>query len=214
MKKIAIYGAGGFGREVAFLIDDINKVNPQYEFIGYFDDGKEKGEIVNSSPVLGGMKELNSYDSDLSVVIAVAHPPTKRKIVNSIVNKNISFPSVIHPSVIKGPNAITTIGDGCIICAGTILTVNIEIKDFVIINLSCTVGHDTVIGRYCSFMPTVNISGEVNIGEEVYVGTGAKIINQLEIGNTTIIGAGAVVTKSLPANCTAVGIPARPIKYH
>lgn len=214
MKKIAIYGAGGFGREVAFLIDEINKVNPQYEFIGYYDDGKEKGEIINSFPVLGGMKELNSYENSLSVVVSVAHPPTKRKIVNNIVNKNIIFPSVIHPSVIKGPNAITSIGDGCIICAGTILTVNIEIKDFVIINLSCTVGHDTVIGRYCSFMPTVNISGEVNIGEEVYVGTGAKIINQLEIGNTTIIGAGAVVTKSLPANCTAVGIPARPIKYH
>ncbi len=58
MKKIAIYGAGGFGREVAFLIDDINKVNLQYEFIGYFDDGKEKGEIANSFPVLGGRKNL------------------------------------------------------------------------------------------------------------------------------------------------------------
>ena len=63
-------------------------------------------------------------------------------------------------------------------------------------------------------MPTVNISGEVNIGEEVYVGTGAKIINQLEIGENTIVGAGAVVAKTLPANCTAVGIPAKPIKYH
>lgn len=63
-------------------------------------------------------------------------------------------------------------------------------------------------------MPTVNISGEVIVNEAVYVGTGAKIINLLEIGENTIVGAGAVVSKSLPANCTAVGIPAKPIKFH
>ena len=63
-------------------------------------------------------------------------------------------------------------------------------------------------------MPSVNISGEVKIEEGVYVGTGAKIINQLEIGKNTIVGAGAVVAKSLPADCTAVGVPAKPIKFN
>lgn len=43
---------------------------------------------------------------------------------------------------------------------------------------------------------------------------GAKIINRLQIGKNTIVGAGAVVSKSLPENCTAVGIPAKPIKFH
>ena len=76
----------------------------------------------------------------------------------------------------------------------------------------CTVGHDITIKSYASFMPSVNISGEVIIHEAVYVGTGAKIINQLEIGENTIVGAGAVVSKSLPSNCTAVGIPAKVIK--
>ena len=63
-------------------------------------------------------------------------------------------------------------------------------------------------------MPSVNISGEVVIQDLVYVGTGTKIINLLSIGNSTIVGAGAVVSKSLPAHCTAVGIPAKPIKFH
>ena len=76
------------------------------------------------------------------------------------------------------------------------------------------VGHDSVIGDYSAFMPSVNISGEVTIGKGVYVGTGAKIINQLGIGEYTIVGAGAVVAKSLPAHCTAVGVPAKPIKFH
>lgn len=214
MKKIAIYGSGGFGREVEFLIQDINKKTLLYEFIGYFDDGKPKGEIINSFPVLGGMKELNEYKEDLCLAISVANPSTKKNIIKNIQNKKISFPSLLHPSAWIGNEEVTKIGKGCIICAGVIITVNIELNDFIILNLSCTVGHDTNIGKYCSFMPAVNISGEVNIKDEVYVGTGVKIINQLEIGENTIIGAGAVVSKSLPANCTAVGVPAKPIKFH
>ena len=67
---------------------------------------------------------------------------------------------------------------------------------------------------YSSFMPSCNISGEVHIGEGVYWGTGVKIINQTDIGEHSIIGAGAVVAKSIPAYCTAAGVPAKPIKFH
>ncbi|MFL9835645.1 acetyltransferase [Chryseobacterium terrae] len=213
MNKIAIFGAGGFGREVKTIIDEINKIDKIYDFIGYFDDGKEIGDIVNDFPVLGGLKELNNFTEDLSIIICVADPRIKKKIVSEIINNKIKYPSIIHPKVSKSDDYIT-IGNGCIICEGTIITCNIKIEDFVILNLSCTVGHDTQIGAYSSFMPTVNISGEVKISEGVYVGTGAKIINLLEIGENTIIGAGAVVSKSLPSNCTAVGIPAKPIKFH
>ena len=79
--------------------------------------------------------------------------------------------------------------------------------------MSCTVGYDIVIKDYVAFIPSVNISSEVTICEGVHVGTGAKIINQLEIGKYAIVGSGAVVSKTLPANCTAVGVPARVIKY-
>jgi len=214
MKKIAIYGAGGFGREVHMLIEQINQAGPAYEFIGYFDDGRQKGEMINGFPVLGGIDNLNAYYGELSLSIAVGDPATKRSIARKILNPNITFPTLIHPGVLIGNMEYNRIGMGCIICAGVIITVNIEIGAFVILNLSCTVGHDTKIGPYSSFMPTVNISGEVIIEEAVYVGTGSKINNQLTIGANTIVGSGAVVIKSLPADCTAVGAPAKPIKYH
>lgn len=212
MKKIAIYGSGGFGREVQMLINDINKIEPTYKIIGYIDDNKKVGDLVNGIPVLGGKDYLNSVSEPICLTIAIGSPDTKKLIVQSISNKYISFPTLIHPTCIIGNDSITKIGEGCIICAGNIITTNIIIGDFVILNLMCTVGHDTTIRSYCSFMPSVNISGEVEIGEQVYVGTGAKIINQLKINNNTIIGSGAVVTTSLPSNCTAVGIPARVIK--
>lgn len=213
MNKIAIFGAGGFGREVKWLIDEINNVNPVWEFIGFFDDDFSHVKNISQSLFLGGTKELNAYNEKIALVFAVGNPVVKRKICQKINNPMIEYPRLIHPNVCMG-RANVHIGEGSIICAGTIITIDISIGAHVILNLGCTVGHDTVIGDFSSFMPSVNISGEVNIGEAVYVGTGVKIINQLEIGNETIVGAGAVVSKTLPPYCTAVGVPAKPIKFN
>ncbi len=213
MKDIVIVGAGGFGREVKTIIDAINKNDKTYNFLGYYDDNIQKGTIINNFPILGNLSDLNTLNSATDVVLGIGNPSVKRMIIGVLKSEMLQFPTLIHPSVIISEDAVT-IEKGCIVCAGTIITCNIKIGKFVTLNLMCTVGHDTVIDDYASFMPSVNISGEVHIEESVYVGTGAKIINQLTIGKATIVGAGAVVSKSLPANCTAVGIPAKPIKFH
>jgi sugar O-acyltransferase (sialic acid O-acetyltransferase NeuD family) len=137
-------------------------------------------------------------------------PQAKRNVFEAISNTNIVYPKLIHPDVILSEE--TDIGIGCVVCAGSILTVNIRLEDFVSLNLRCTVGHDSTIGAFSSVMPGVSISGEVRIENEVYIGTGAGILNQIEIGSGTIVGAGAVVNRSLPAYCTAVGVPARIIQ--
>ena len=213
MKKIAIFGAGGFGREVQMLIEQINSVNKIWEFIGYFDDGIEKGKIVNNYPVIGGIDDINRCDSELGVVFSIGDPIVKKKISDKVTNKNIYYPILIHPNVQIGSEEFVIINEGTIITANNVLTVNIKVGRHVILNLGCTVGHDTMISDFASFMPGVNISGEVLVHSCVYIGTGAKVINRVEIGENTVIGAGAVVAKSLPANCTAVGIPAKPIKF-
>ena len=213
MKKIAIIGAGGFGREVKMLIDQINAVENKYEFIGYYDDGKEKGILINGFPVLGKVSDLNVVSEEISVALALGNPVYKKSAVALIENQNITFETLIHPSVLIGNDEVS-IGKGTVICAGNIITCNISIKDYVTLNLACTIGHDTILENFVSLMPAVNVSGEVILEEAVYVGTGAKIINQVSVGKNTTIGAGAVVSKSLPENCTAVGIPAKPIKFH
>lgn len=213
MKDIVIIGAGGFGREVKTIIDAINKNTKTYNFLGFYDDTIAKGTLINNFPILGNLKELNDLKTATDVLVGVGDPISKYKIISSLKNELLHFPTIIHPSVIISDDDVI-IDNGCIICAGNIITCNIKIGKFVTLNLMCTVGHDTLIGDYSSFMPSVNISGEVHIEEKVYVGTGAKIINRLTIGKATIIGAGAVVSKSLPEYCTAVGIPAKPIKFH
>ena len=214
MKKIAILGSGGFAREVLCLIQDINKIKKEYDILGFIDNILPKGTLINGYPVIGSDEDLLKTNESLSLALAFGEPHLKKKVAEKYSAPNYEFPNLIHPSVMIGSSEYLKMGKGCIICAGNILTTNIELGDFITLNLACTVGHDTAIGAYSSFMPSCNISGEVTINECVYGGTGVKIINQTEIGENSILGAGAVVSKSIPADCTAVGVPAKPIKYH
>jgi len=211
MNKIAIVGAGGFGIEVACLIEDINKKNYQWEIVGFFDDVKI-GETINDYKVLGGINDLKKVDEKMSLAIAIGWPKPRKKIVENILNPKLNFPALIHPSVMM--SRFAEIGDGSIICAGSIITVNIKIGKFVIINVDCTIGHEAVIKDYCSLMPSVNVSGEAEVGTGSFLGTNSLVINRKKIGDNSIIGAGAVVIDDVPNNCTAVGNPAKVVKIN
>lgn len=211
-KPIAIFGAGGFGLEVAMLIEQINGMEHEWENIGFFDDGEPKGKIVNGLPVLGGVRELNAWKEKINIALALGIPETKKKAYSTIRNEKVIFPTLIHPSVIIGNEKFIDIGEGSIICAGNIITTNIRIGRHVILNLACTVGHETVIGDFSSFMPTCNISGGVTIGECSFWGTGAKVINHKKVGDGVTVGAGAVIINDVPDGVTVAGVPAKVIK--
>ncbi len=213
MKDLIIIGASGFGREVAWLVERINKIEPTWNILGFVDDNQAiHGTVINSYTVLGGCECLTEYP-DAYVVCAVGAAKVREKIINKItsLSSNVQFATLIDPSVEKSD--FVCIGEGSIICAHTLITVNVEIGKHVIINLDCTIGHDAVLQDFVTVYPSVNVSGNTNIGQHTELGTGMQIIQGISIGADTIIGAGAVVTKDIPANCTAVGTPAKPIKF-
>lgn len=203
MKDLVIVGAGGFGRETALMVDQMQSWN----LLGFYDDGVKSGTVVEGIKVLGGISLLNAVREDLAVVIAIADPVIRQRIAGSLKNKRLSFPTMFHPSASAG-NTTNRFGIGCIITAGVILTTGITLGDFVIINLATTIGHDANISDYTSIMPQVSISGNVKIGEKCFVGSGARILQGITIGDNAVIGAGAVVTKSFGDNSRLMGIPA------
>jgi sugar O-acyltransferase (sialic acid O-acetyltransferase NeuD family) len=207
--RILIIGAGGFGREVLALINNINSTNNEFEIVGFIDDGIKKGSRVNGMIVLGGINEIEKIKPE-GLVIAVANTQIRQRIVDGLSQKFI-YPNLIHPSVIFLDKDGVDMGVGNIICAGNIFTTNIKLGSFNILNLASTIGHDANFGDYCSIMPGVNISGGATLKRGVYVGTGAKLIKATEIGENATIGTGAVVDKDVEPNQTVVGIPARPI---
>lgn len=210
LNQLAIYGAGGFGRETALLVDQMNAVEKTWKLVGFYDDGIEKGELVEGYPVLGGIDDVNKVTNKLALVVAIADPLTRKKIVSSIDNPLIDFPVLAHPQALLG-SVTNFFGRGSILTAGCILTTGIVTGEFVIINLTATVGHDVKIGSFCSIMPGCNISGNVQLGAGTMVGTGAKILQNLVIGNDCKVGAGTIVTKNFSDGITIVGVPGRAI---
>lgn len=211
MKKVVVIGAGGFGREVIEIFKDQNKIDKQWEILGFVDDNQETwGKIVNGYPVLGNLGWLVANRESVGCVCAIGEPPVKKKVVDYLESTKVWFHNAIHPSVIM--SEYVDLGQDVIICAGSILTVNINIGNHVMININSTVGHDAIIEDYCSLMPTAIINGNNHLHKGVYVGTGATFIHQVSVGEWTTIGAGAVVVRDIESYVVAMGSPARVTK--
>jgi sugar O-acyltransferase (sialic acid O-acetyltransferase NeuD family) len=211
LKDLFIIGAGGFGREVAWLVRRINAVTPTWNIKGFIDDNESLWYTVEDGyNVLGGCDYLKKQESAWAVC-AVGNAKTRKKIIEKL-GASVNFATVIDPSVVISESV--NIGVGTIICAGTIITVDEKIGNHVIINLDCTIGHDDVIDDYVTIYPSVNVSGACHLGTCVEIGTGSQIIQGLSVGDGTIVGASACVVKDLEAEVTAVGCPARVIKRH
>lgn len=204
---IAIVGGGGLGKETAVLIGQINKYKKTWNLIGFFDDGIKIGSTVLSVPVLGGIRELNTYRKPLHLVIAIGNPGIKVQLAARITNPSVTFPVLIHPAAVIGEHVM--MGAGTVITAGCVLTVDIEIGKHVLINLNTTIGHDVNIGDCSSIMPGAHLSGFVTVCKSVFIGTGASVLQHITIEAGASVGAGAVVTKSIKKNKTVVGVPAR-----
>jgi len=209
MNNLAIYGAGGLGREALVLLQQVNAQQPRWHVLGFFDDGKSKGDWIEGLPVLGGLHDVNAWKDTLALCVAIGEPLMRNKIVGNITNPLIHFPTLIHPACNAGISNV--IGQGSVLCSGVQLTLKITIGEFVWVNLNATVGHDVRIGNFTSLMPAVNLSGNVAIGDECYLGVGASVLQNLVIGERSVIGAGAVVTRSFPALSKLVGVPAKPV---
>lgn len=205
MNKLVIVGCGGFAKEVEWLVDRINAVKPTWELLGFIDND------LSMERVVGNDDFVVNYKGELYVAIAIGTSAIRKRIYSKYKkNVNIHFTNLVDPSVIFSDRV--QFGEGNIICAGSVLTVDIFVGNCNIINLDCTVGHDVILGDFVTVNPSANISGNTNIGSGCNIGTGAQIIQGLIIGKNTVVGAGAVVSKDLPENCTAVGVPAKIIK--
>lgn len=208
MKEIVIIGVGGFGREVVWLIDRINEISPTYKILGYVDDNKAShGKTIDEYQVLGDCEWLNNQKGEIYAVCAIGSSAIRKQVIEKLTN--VKFATVIDPNVQMSKKV--NIGEGTIICAGTIITVDITIGNHVIINLDCTVGHDTVLEDYVTLYPSVNVSGNTRLGECVEMGTGSQTIQGLDICNDAIVGAGAVVVRDIWEPGTYVGIPVKKI---
>lgn len=207
--KIAIYGAGGFGKEVACLVDRLNANGANWELIGFFDDSKPAGTVVSRyGTVLGGMDELLRVDETLAVAIAINENRAVNRIRESITNSNIIFPSLIDPSVFFVDEQTVTMGEGNIIQNGCMISCDVKIGSFNLLNDHVVVGHDNIIGDFNGLMPGAHLSGGVTIGNNNLLGVASVVLQGLIIGKGVTLGANSVLMTSPRDNSTYLGVPA------
>lgn len=211
MQDILIYGAGGFGMEVAWLIEDINRVKPTWQLAGFIDDDAKKwGQKFNGHLAISSPSVLQRLPFHQAVAIAIGDSNQRALLVERLSPLNLFFPELIHPSVIM--SGTTVISEGVIIAAGSIVTVHVGIGSHTHIDTGCTIGHESQLGKFVRLNPKVSVAGNVSLEDRTYVGSGATIIQGLRVGCNSVIGAGSVVLRNLPENVVAVGNPAAVIK--
>jgi len=221
MKNIynVVLGASGFAKELEWLIEDLyqsdNNIDYRVDFFVVEDSSSKAGGLISNKPIITESELIKKIHSKniIRLFIGVGNPKLKSKLVSKFSFENIEYPSVVHPSVQMDFRANKVkIGIGTIICAGTVLTTDIKLGDFVHINLNCTIGHDVVIKKYSTLSPNVNIAGNVNIRKFNFIGLGSNIIEKINIIDDIIIGGGAVVVKDINEPGVYVGVPANKIK--
>lgn len=210
MKDIAIFGAGGFGREIACLINRINKLQPDtWNLIGFFDDDdKVLGSCNEYGKVLGGMDVLNQWDKPLDLVIAIGNPSVLELLVGKIQNHNISFPNLIDPNVEFMDKEHVEMGKGNVICMRCTISTNVKFGNFNLLNVAVGVGHDASFSSYNVVMPNVNISGGVTIGDSNLFGVKSTVLQYLKVGDRVKIGACSLLMRNAKSDNLYFGIPA------
>ncbi|WP_166169756.1 sugar O-acyltransferase [Acinetobacter sp. SA01] len=211
MKKLAIFGTGGFAKELLDLALDQ----------GYTDICFLEKEVEQNQTLLGFPVFLESEIvgvSNIDFTIGVAAPKIRQKIYEFY--PHLNFPNLIHSQATLGFGIREQLhhSKGVIIAAGARVTNSCSFGDFVVVSFNCTIGHDCKLNSYVSIMPGVNLSGCIHVGTGVYIGTNAAILpgkGPLELkklGEYSIIGAGAVVSKNTLVHTTYVGAPAKELK--
>ena len=211
-QELLIFGAGGFGREVASWVHRAAWQGHGFKLAAFVDDNPVTDEL-NGFPVLT-LAQAAQRHPDAGVLASVGQPRVRERLIAKAAELGLRPTApLLHPNV-EYDQQYVSFGDGVVVCAGSILTVNIEIESHVQINLDCTVGHDVVLQAYATLSPGVHISGNVTLERCSFLGTGAVTVQgmperPLVIGADAVVGAGAVVTKDVAPSTTVVGIPAR-----
>ena len=210
--QIAIIGASASARLALDMIEDCIDTGQEYEALGFVVDARygQPGTIINGKPILGDFDWLARHSSQMHVVCAVGDPVIRKRLVDRAAGCGVRFTTICHPSVIRSRRA--TVGNGCMIGAGVILSANARVVDHVHLYTGCRIGHDSIVESYAGLATGVCVAGNVTLGEGCFIGTGASIIEKKTVGEWAILGAGAVVIADVPAYSVAVGVPAKVIK--
>ena len=214
MNDIVIVGAGGLGKEVTWLIENINAVKPTWNILGFIEDESKSnlfGKKLNDYEIIGGNSWLMNRKHETYITCAIGNGKIRNTLYKFFSkNVHIKFATLVDPSV--RIDKTVEIGRGTTIAKNCSITVNTNIGDGVLLNIGSLVGHDTEIMDYTTLSPHAIVAGECTIGKFCEIGSGAFIIQGCKVANNSKIGPLSSVLKDITEEGIFIGNPARRIK--
>lgn len=202
-----IAGAKGFAKEVLEIYNQLDQLND----LAFFDDISEDigDSLFDSFKVLKSIEDVKLLfrTKDPSFTLGVGDPNLRALISQKLIQAGGILTSTISPKASIGRFG-NVIEEGCSIMTGVIITNDISIGKGCLINLNCTIGHDSILDEFVELSPNVNISGRCKIGSYTSIGTNATVIPDVKIGRNCIVAAGSVVLSDVPNNSLVAGVPA------
>jgi sugar O-acyltransferase (sialic acid O-acetyltransferase NeuD family) len=202
VKPLAIFGAGGFGREVyAYAVDAGLPV------AGFVDDTPDPLSGYDlPTTVLGALSSIGdvaSYD----FVVALGDAGNREKVYRRLRERRATFVSVVHPTAYVASSAM--VGEGCVVAPFAMVGAHATVGANVALNTYASVGHDSVIGDHCVFSPYSAVNGNVTLGAAVFLGSAAIVTPGRHVGRASKISVGAAVTRDVEAGSLVAGNPAK-----
>lgn len=204
-RRTVIVGAGGFGREVLSWALDCHEAG-RLPPVGGFIDDHEEAMAGFDVPRLGPISDYAPKPGDLFVV-AVGKPSTKRKLVEMLGERGAEFATLIHPTAVVTRSA--TLGEGVIMTPFTMANPSAVFERFVTIISFSGLGHDARAGEFTTISSHVDVTGYAELGRDVFVASGARILPGVKVGDGATIGAGAVVIRRVKPGATVYAEPAK-----
>ena len=207
MQKLIIVGAGGCGRDVLHWAVDCTAAGADWQPLGFIDDNPQAlSGLKCTHPLLGSITDWQPQEDQL-FICAIADPALRRSIVSLLNDKGAHFTSLIHPTV--RVVATATLGQGVILSPYVTVSDNAVVGDFVFVNLHSALGHDSHTGDYTTICSFCDVTGGVQLGPGVYLGSRVTVVPGVSIGEQAFLCAGSVVMNNIAPGVKVLGNPAR-----
>ena len=199
MRDLFIVGAGGFGREVVWIVERINAVSPQWHVVGFADDAPEKASgNFEGYPILGSCEKTSHDFPGASVCIAIGSGAVREKVASTL--RGHDFPAIVDPSAQVFPTA--ELHRGVFVGPQAVVSAGAELSRFAVVNARAGVGHDCVVGAFADICPGVSLSGHTVVGERAMMGTNSCTAPGMKVGKDAVVACGTPVLRDVPDGAT------------